>query len=79
MSKFVKYGVITMKNQMCTITHQNVLEHAIMFYEHQMKRRMNSFLVGVLWKTIQMCQFYLVVGWVVLFHNIIMNYGKSKF
>lgn len=78
MSKFVKYGVITMKNQM-GITHQNVLEHAIMFYEHQMKRRMNLFLVGVLWKTIQMCQFYLVVGWVVLFHNIIMDYGKSKF
>jgi hypothetical protein len=45
-----------------------------MFYEHQMKRKTNSFLVGVLWKTIQMCQFYLVVGWVVLFHNIISKF-----
>jgi len=67
-----------MNNQMC-ITHQNVLKCAIMFYEYQMKRRMNSFLVGVLWKTIQICQFCLVVGWVVLFHNIIMDYGRSKF
>jgi hypothetical protein len=67
-----------MKNRMC-ITHQNVLECAIMFFEHQMKRRMNSFLVGVIWKMIQTCQFYLVVCWVVLFHNTIMDYGRSKF
>ncbi len=67
-----------MKNQMCII-HQNVLERAIMFYKHQMKRRMDSFLVGVLWKTIQTGQFYLLVGWVVLFHNTIMDYGRSKF
>ncbi len=71
MSKFVKYGAITMKNR-------NVLEHAIMFYEHQTKRRMYSFLVGVLWKTIQTGQFYLLVGWVVLFHNTITDYGRSK-
>jgi hypothetical protein len=74
----VRYGTITMKNRMCIID-QNVLECAIMFYEHQMKRRMNSFHVRVLWKMIQTCQFYLVVGWVVLFHNIIMDYGRSKF
>lgn len=75
---YVKYGTITMKNQTC-ITHQNVLECAIMFYEHQMKRRMNSFHVRVLWKMIQTCQFYFVVGWVVLFHDIIMDYERSKF
>ncbi len=43
-----------------------------------MKKMMNSSLVRVLRQVIQIGQFYHVAGWVVLFHNVGMDYQRSS-
>jgi len=52
MLEFVKYGATIVKNQVC-LTHQNVLQRIAMLHKHNMKKTMNSSLVGLLHQMIQ--------------------------
>jgi hypothetical protein len=77
MLEFVKYGATVMKNRVY-LTHQNVFDYATMFHKHKMKKTMNSSLARVLCQMIQIGQFYPAVGWGVPFHNVKMDYQRSK-
>jgi hypothetical protein len=48
-----------------------------MVHKHKMKKAMSSYLAGVLCQMIQSIQFYPIASWVVLFHNVGMDYQRS--
>jgi hypothetical protein len=52
MLEFVKFGATTVQNLVCFV-HQNVLQRIVMFHKHNMKKTMNSSIVGVLRQMIQ--------------------------